>query len=151
MFGIKDGILQKDEADSEFYAADYVFDVLDHKAAYYTLRNSLNELYGEGKITEEEVNSYYASEGKRTDIPTISSRTEWNGANNTHILLYAAWIIDEDKVKELLPGLSTDLYKSLYMTYYKGDLDDRLREISRLEEQLEREQEAENAGGFDGL
>lgn len=44
-----------------------------------------------------------------------------------------------------------DIYKSLYMTYYKSGMDDKLNEISHLEEQLEKEQELENAGGFEGL
>lgn len=151
MFGVKDGILQKDEASSEFYAADYVFNVLDHKTAYYSLQSSLNELYGEGRVTEEVADSYYLAEGVKTIIPQIDSRTEWTGANDTHILLFASWIVDEDKVSESLPGLSLDIYKSLYMTYYKGGMDDKLNEISHLEEQLEREQELENAGGFEGL
>ena len=85
------------------------------------------------------------------DIKQIGARTVWDGANDTHILLYATWIDKEDELPDTVSNEYKSIYTFLYMTYYKGGINERLKEICRLEEQLEKEQEAHNNQGYDGL
>ena len=152
MYGIRDGKLLKEPSDSEFYAADYVFDVIDTKAAYENLLSKMTDLYGVGNTTQETADaSLYLPEGKSYSIPQVGSKTIWDGANDTHILLYAAWIDKEEELPDAISSEYRSNYKFVYMTYYKGGINERLKEICKLEEQFEREQESQNNEGYDGL
>lgn len=152
MYGIEDGKLLKEPSDSEFYAADYVFDVIDTKAAYESLFSKMTDLYGTATTTVENADaSLYLPDGKRFSIPQVGSKTIWDGANDTHILLYAAWIDNEEELPDEITSDYRKNYKFIYMTYYKGGVNERLKEICRLEEQLEKKEESQNNSGYDGL
>ncbi len=151
MYGVDDGALNKDKAASELYAAEYHFDLLDYQAAYTDLKGKLTDLYGIGtseSLSEE--SWFYTTEGM-IDYTNSGEYTIWDGLNNTHVLIFATWIEDEDSLADKVDEFTRDMVKFLYITYYKGDVDQALTTISNLERQIERQQESQNSGGYDGL
>ena len=150
-YAIKDGVLDKDISHSLLYAADYVFDVVDYQTAYETLKSKLIDLYGPCEEQEEPVEGTFYTGGDK--VPYIGSVgvAQWHGDNNTHIILCGQWICDEDKIAETVSSSVRSMSKTLFITYYQGGNDDILQEISRAEAQLEREEEAQDAEGYDGL
>ena len=93
-YAVENGKINKSEASSVLYAADYALTPEDYEAAYANLKSKLSDLYGDVKETvtyEEKVyNGIYCEVANATSV--------WSGDNNTHVVLGSKWIIDESKL-----------------------------------------------------
>lgn len=150
-YGMENGKLNRDEDSSRLFAADYEFDPIDYKATYYNLQGKLNTLYGEGKTSSEKADSYFMVDKGTFDYTQVAETTIWDGANDTHVILVGTWIENESQYEKDVNDMTRNLVKNLYITYYQGGMDEQLRIINKLEQELERMKEVQNAEGADGL
>lgn len=109
---------------SEFYLANYQFDVADVDAAYDDLKNKLTDLYGTGTEKRDTVtHSQWAvmGEGYSGKYDTLERCTTWIGGNNTQIVLMCSSLIDD-----------VDVFNGnfLLLTYGKTDIDQRLESLT---------------------
>ena len=110
-YGLDDGV-QYDSKDSEFYLAGYRFDVTDIRGTYEDLKEKLNSIYGEGHKAQ-------ADDSIMLWAMYDEMATEWCGANNTGVILYAT-------VTKEGSEFNTD---SLVLCYGKTDSQGMLRNI----------------------
>ena len=150
-YSIENGELVKDKSKSRFYGADYVFNPLDYAFAYNTLVQKLTDLYGEG--TEEKIReSTFLAEGGNLDTCEMEMAvTRWDGANDTHLIIVGQWIVDEEKIEDKYSALTRDAGKKLFIVYYKGGMDEELRQMNLMQKKLEMVQEQNQVEGYDGL
>lgn len=84
MYGQPNGQLSTREEDSKLYLVSMNLDVADVEGTYDDLYQKLTGLYGEGKTSTRTGSTYSLGDGAyKSDI----SVTEWEGANNTGVLL----------------------------------------------------------------
>ena len=150
-YSLEGNNLLKEKSNSRFFAADYVFDPLDYQYAYNTLAQKLTDLYGEGTNEHSIEKSWMAESGHSDDIEIEMNITTWNGANDTHVVIVGAWIVDEEKFADNYSSNLRNMMKTLFIAYYKGGMDEELHRISDLEQQLEIAQEQQGVEGNDGL
>lgn len=151
MYGTKYGALNREKDASQFFAADYEFDPIDYKAAYYNLQEKLTDLYGEGEVKTESAESFFLVDKGCFDYTQIGVITIWNGKNDTHVLLFGSWIENESQYENDVNEMTRNLVKNLYITYYQGGKDQQLRYINTMEQELEKKEENNNAEGYEGL
>ena len=64
--------------------------------------------------------------------------TIWNGNNNTHVLIVGEWPENEAEISQVQSS-AREMLNYLFITYYKGGLDEHLNKISKLVEQAEKQ------------
>ena len=149
-YGITGGVLRKEKEASQLYAADYIFNPVSYEDAFLNLRLKLTDLYGVGQATEEVYETFVGGFGSIQTCNIKKMTTIWNGNNNTHVLIVGEWPENEAEISQVQSS-AREMLNYLYITYYKGELDEHLNKISKLVEQAEKQEEAQNATGYEGL
>ena len=115
-YGVDNGSLDKSPDSSEFYMAEYIFDVEDVSGAYMDLRAKMTSLYGEGEDENGNPSEDYYS-------------TVWYGENDTAVRLLV-------KSNSPYEGFSIRL---VYGKTNSDDYVEYLEELARME-QIQEEQ-----------
>ena len=129
----------------EFYAARYVFNVLDHETVYESLRKKLTSLYGEGVEEIQTSTSFIAAWDYSGAYEENIIEVTWLGANNTAVKL--CWISSDNMAE------SVQMNCGISMAYYKTDHVEQLDELLQTlkEEQRAEDREKSQSENKDGL
>lgn len=138
------GSVLRDRESSEFYMASYLFDVIDTQGTYEDLKDKMTKLYGEGvETTEFGYGSYNAGNSEWKGYKSTIMTVEWNGANNTGVVLTGRW---DDRDTGVNYG------NRVILLYGKTDYDMKLTMIEKAVTQERLQAEIENrSADIDGL
>ena len=150
-YSIDGDVLLKDKKDSRLFAAEYDFEPLDYQYAYNSLVQKLTDLYGQGTDDSSIVESWMGENDHFDDVELEYNIVTWDGMNDTHVVIVGYWLVDEDKYANTYSSSARNMMKKLFIVYYKGGMDEELRKISKMEQQLEIMKEKQSASGNDGL